>query len=101
MFRVFVEEAASLASLVLFIGMIAVWAQLIPQLWAVPWRRFGGLRCPPGDKPDAWRARRLWRGQGGGEASPLNGESALAGRRDPQRSPSIGRHLQAARRRNP
>jgi hypothetical protein len=32
MFRVFVEEAASLASIVLFIGMIAVWAQLIPQL---------------------------------------------------------------------
>jgi hypothetical protein len=32
MFRVFVEEAASLASIVLFIGMIAIWAQLIPQL---------------------------------------------------------------------
>ena len=28
----FVEEAAALASIVLFVGMIAVWAQLIPQL---------------------------------------------------------------------
>ena len=32
MFRVFVEEAAALASITLFVGMIAVWAQLIPQL---------------------------------------------------------------------
>jgi hypothetical protein len=32
MFRTFVEEAASLASIVLFVGMIAVWAQLLPQL---------------------------------------------------------------------
>jgi hypothetical protein len=32
MFRVFVEEAVSLTSIVLFVGMIAVWAQLIPQL---------------------------------------------------------------------
>jgi hypothetical protein len=32
MFRMFVEEAAALASIVLFVGMIAVWAQLIPQL---------------------------------------------------------------------
>jgi hypothetical protein len=32
MLRIFVEEAASLTSIVLFIGMIAVWAQLIPQL---------------------------------------------------------------------
>jgi hypothetical protein len=31
MFRTFVEEAAALASIVLFVGMIAVWAQLIPQ----------------------------------------------------------------------
>jgi hypothetical protein len=30
--KVFVEEAAALASISLFIGMIAVWAQLIPQL---------------------------------------------------------------------
>jgi hypothetical protein len=30
--RVFVEEAAALASIALFIGMIAVWAQLLPQL---------------------------------------------------------------------
>ena len=32
MIRTFVEEAAALASIVLFVGMIAVWAQLIPQL---------------------------------------------------------------------
>ncbi|MDB5484903.1 MAG: hypothetical protein JWR73_578 [Tardiphaga sp.] len=32
MLRLFVEEAAALTSIVLFIGMIAVWAQVIPQL---------------------------------------------------------------------
>ena len=32
MLRLFVEEAAALASISLFIGMIAVWAQVIPQL---------------------------------------------------------------------
>ena len=32
MLKTFVEEAAALTSLVLFIGMIAVWAQVIPQL---------------------------------------------------------------------
>jgi hypothetical protein len=32
MLRMFVEEAAALASVALFIGMIAVWAQVIPQL---------------------------------------------------------------------
>jgi hypothetical protein len=32
MLKVFVEEAAALASIVLFVGMIAVWAQLITQL---------------------------------------------------------------------
>lgn len=32
MFKMFVEEAAALASLVLFVGMVAVWAQVIPQL---------------------------------------------------------------------
>jgi hypothetical protein len=32
MLRVFVEEAVALASIGLFVGMIAVWAQLIPQL---------------------------------------------------------------------
>jgi len=33
MLRMFVEEAAALASIALFVGMIAVWAQVIPQLW--------------------------------------------------------------------
>jgi len=28
----FVEEAAALASIVLFVGMVAIWAQVIPQL---------------------------------------------------------------------
>jgi hypothetical protein len=32
MLKVFVEEAAALASIVLFVGTIAIWAQLIPQL---------------------------------------------------------------------
>ncbi|MDB5609046.1 MAG: hypothetical protein JWP25_5946 [Bradyrhizobium sp.] len=32
MLKTFVEEAAALASLTLFIGMVAVWAQLISQL---------------------------------------------------------------------
>ena len=32
MLRMFVEEAAALASITLFIGMIAVWAQLLAQL---------------------------------------------------------------------
>jgi hypothetical protein len=32
MLRIFVEEAAALASISLFVGMIAVWAQLIGQL---------------------------------------------------------------------
>jgi hypothetical protein len=32
MLKVFVEEAAALASITLFVGMIAVWAQLFSQL---------------------------------------------------------------------
>jgi hypothetical protein len=32
MLKVFVEEAVALASIVLFVGMLAIWAQLIPQL---------------------------------------------------------------------
>ena len=32
MFRAVVEEAAALASLALFIGMIAIWAQIIATL---------------------------------------------------------------------
>jgi len=32
MLKTFVEEAAALASITLFIGMIAVWVQLIPQI---------------------------------------------------------------------
>ena len=32
MFRAFIEEAPVLASLALFIGMIAIWAQIIATL---------------------------------------------------------------------
>jgi len=32
MLRMFVEEAAALASITLFVAMIAIWAQVIPQL---------------------------------------------------------------------
>jgi hypothetical protein len=32
MLRIFVEEAAALASITLFVGMVAIWAQLIGQL---------------------------------------------------------------------
>jgi len=31
MLRIFVEEAAALTSIALFVGMIAVWAQLLTQ----------------------------------------------------------------------
>ena len=32
MLKVFVEEAAALASIALFVGMVAVWAQVLSQL---------------------------------------------------------------------
>jgi hypothetical protein len=32
MLRIFVEEAVALASITLFVGMIAIWAQLLTQL---------------------------------------------------------------------
>ena len=32
MLKIFLEEAAALASIALFVGMIAIWAQLISQL---------------------------------------------------------------------
>jgi len=32
MFRTVVEEAAALASITLFVGMIAIWAQIIARL---------------------------------------------------------------------
>jgi hypothetical protein len=34
MVRALVEEAATLASLALFLGMIAIWAQVIATLWS-------------------------------------------------------------------
>ena len=41
MLRMFVEEASALASIVLFVGMVAVWAQLIPQTFVNEVRRTG------------------------------------------------------------
>jgi hypothetical protein len=32
MLRIFIQEAAALTSIALFIGMVAVWAQVLPQL---------------------------------------------------------------------
>ncbi len=32
MFRAFIEEAAALASIALFVGMIAIWAQVFATL---------------------------------------------------------------------
>jgi hypothetical protein len=32
MLKTFVEEACALTSLVLFVGMVAIWAQVIPQM---------------------------------------------------------------------
>jgi hypothetical protein len=32
MLKMFIEEAAALTSVVLFVGMVAVWAQVLPQL---------------------------------------------------------------------
>jgi hypothetical protein len=32
MLKMFMEEAAALASITLFVGMVAIWAQVIPQL---------------------------------------------------------------------
>jgi hypothetical protein len=32
MFKVFIQEAAALASLVLFVGMIAIWTQVLSNL---------------------------------------------------------------------
>src|ERR1700745_2951593 len=72
MLKTFVEEAAALASIVLFVGMIAVWAQVIPQL--------GGLAGnPPRGRRENGDARREWpvrRGQLGCEVPPLGSESA-------------------------
>jgi hypothetical protein len=56
MLKTFVEEAAALASIALFVGMIAVWAQLIPQLETsvmprsgrrLGEKRDGGCNCVP------------------------------------------------------
>lgn len=32
MLKIFIQEAAALTSIVLFISMVAVWAQVLPQL---------------------------------------------------------------------
>ena len=54
MLKIFVEEAAALASITLFVGMIAVWAQIFPSSDAAAARI--------GEKPDSGRAWRVPRG---------------------------------------
>jgi len=61
MLKIFVEEAAALASLTLFVGMIAVWAQLFTQLWR---------RAPVGEKREGLPRFRVSRGLGRNEPSP-------------------------------
>jgi len=78
MLKVFVEEAAALASITLFIGMIAIWAQLIPQLWRRPGQG-PGRRFRPGEKRDGGPHLCLPRGLIRSQASPLSGESASTG----------------------
>ena len=64
MLRVFVEEAAALASIGLFVGMIAIWAQVIPNLCSPISKGFepgfgddrraeAGPFGPLGEKPDS------------------------------------------------
>jgi len=78
MLRMFVEEAAALASITLFVAMIAVWAQVIPQLWGVAdtWPVLSGGRA--GEKPDGGRGGCVLRGLGKAEASPLRAASRRA-----------------------
>lgn len=62
MLKTFVEEAAALASIVLFVGMIAVWAQLIPSSEPGPF----GRRKPATGKRGCfgWRVRFAWTAPG-------------------------------------
>jgi len=71
MLRMFVEEAAALASITLFVAMIAVWAQVIPQLWgrAETWSR--PICGRVGEKPDDGCGSCVPRGLGKAKASPL------------------------------
>jgi len=39
MFKAVIQEAAALASLALFIGMIAIWTQVLGSLWGLRERR--------------------------------------------------------------
>ena len=72
MLKTFVEEAAALASIVLFVGMIAVWAQVDSAALKL------GRRARPGREKRGRRLERpVPRGQLGPEASPLAGESAV------------------------
>jgi len=79
MLKVFVEEAAALASIALFVGMIAVWAQLIPSSEV----ELGGFgKRPeelPGEKLDGEGKSRVPHGLLAPKAPPLRGESALEG----------------------
>ena len=77
MLRIFVEEAAALASITLFVGMVAVWAQLFSQ--------FVDFVGPcVGEKRDGAADLRHRRGLLRREAAPSFGESALRSLNAPQ-----------------
>jgi hypothetical protein len=58
MLKLFVEEAAALASITLFVGMIAVWAQLIPQLYETASGNIGRDFGESGTTAGKWSLRR-------------------------------------------
>ena len=87
MLKIFVEEAAALASITLFLGMIAVWAHTAALSRAGSGRRCGRwlhqwTKADPAQAGEN-RYERLHRGvrhgQGGLQRSPLMGESATIG----------------------
>ena len=57
MFKAMLQEAAALASLALFVGMIAIWSQVFSNLQVVPRRELrtrvvmAGLKAPSRLKP--------------------------------------------------
>jgi len=57
MLRSVFEEAAALASLALFLGMIAIWAQVFATLWGLEHHPSGLWHEPPGENPDVGAAR--------------------------------------------
>jgi len=82
MLRMFVEEAAALASITLFVAMIAVWAQVIPQLWGRE-ETWTNRVLQTGWGKAGWRARRLrsaWTPQGQGITIVGSESARISGR---------------------